>query len=282
MQNPWRCEHELLEGAQVHYCTYLSLTELLGLQWPNASSEMWRGFGHPDEHLFLRINQMFELAFQVHIHELRRVIAALGSEGYDRTCLLLRRVIRWTRFYPGLCALLWTIPPEDYIRFRAQLRPASGEESEAFRIIELLSGMSEDRVYGSARGRIFRYREFLDRPPEKGPEAPKTRLWTPNLSKVAGEPNLYTTFGEVARGWNLPVFYGSSGDERLRGVADLLHEYDEAFTDFRRIRLSTGGSQLAQVLPTETPGLGIKESVIEMAHFFPELWEYKKLHRERG
>ena len=157
------------------------------------------------------------------------------------------------------------------------ITPASGTESESLRVIEILSGMDPERIYGVDHGRPLKYGEFLDRMPAESAEAPKSRLWTERLAQVAAEPNLGTVFDAALSGRDLEWLFSPCGDAALRSLAEALHQYDEGFSNFRWSRMYTASYQIAPNPETDPPSsFSFSESVLSRAHFFPRLWEFKK------
>jgi len=280
----WNCGHELLNPNQVHYCDYISLNPLLDLVLPHASSAKRREFETPDEVQFVVVHQIFELAFCLHQYELRRVIQALDGDDLELAVYLMKRIIQWTEMYSFLVRLLFTMTPGAFESFRELLKPASGAESEAFRAIELLSGIENDSVYAEDRDRQFSFREFLDRTPEQGKSKPKARWWTENLSKIAKEENLAQSFNSLLtrRKTNLiEVLTALDSFSDLRMLANLLYKYESVFIGFRRVHLFVVEYQIGQQGGTgHTSGALYLSSVINRARFFPKLWEWKYAHQK--
>jgi tryptophan 2,3-dioxygenase len=269
----WQCGHDLQDPSQVHYCDYISLGSLLQLLVPHASSAQARGFAHPDEVQFLLIHQMFEIAFQLHIHELRRVIGNVSEGNFADASHGLERVTRLTRLYPSILSMMMTMTPGDFAQFRGKLSPASGAESEASRVIELLSGITEDTPYVSFGGRSYTFRQTLDQAPSAEEGRPKTRWWTPHLSEVANEANLASCF-EAQR-----LVY--SGTQDMGRLEEMLFEYDLSYRRYRLAHLGIAVHQIGTQAGTgHTAGGGYLRSVADTARFFPNLfpdrWEQAK------
>jgi tryptophan 2,3-dioxygenase len=276
---PWSCNHELHDHNQVHYCDYISLEGLLGLLVPHAASEKRRAFEHPDEVQFLLVHQIFEVAFQLHIFELRRLISSLSEGDYKVSIHILQRIVGLTKVYPMILSLMNTMEPEEFAKFRDKLSPASGAESEASRVIELLSGINREAPYMSIHGRVLTFKQVLDQSPAADDyrPRPKTRWWTANLEKVSQEPNLADTFeNELAK-----PEAKTGKDVELARIADLLYQYDLAYRRYRLTHIGVVIRQIGDQAGTgHTDGASYLRSIAETVRFFPTLfperWEEHK------
>jgi tryptophan 2,3-dioxygenase len=119
------------------YGDYLRVPELTALQSPLSSPE-----AH-DELLFIIVQQVQELWFKQLLHELRTIIAALDGGDLLEAIRLLGRVNRLMWLLGEETALLETMPPQEFLRFRGVLSSSSGLESLQFRELELASGLSD-------------------------------------------------------------------------------------------------------------------------------------------
>src|SRR5881296_3764393 len=118
-----RCGHEVSDPEQTHYCSYLRLSELIGLQPPEGELR------HHDELLFIITHQSFELWFRLVLHELKAVIALLGRDNVGYATWLMRRVNQIFRLLVEQIHITETMAPQDFFAFREALSPASGSES---------------------------------------------------------------------------------------------------------------------------------------------------------
>jgi tryptophan 2,3-dioxygenase len=124
-------------GRPLSYATYLKIPELLSLQKPLSSPP------EHDEMLFIIIHQVYELWFRLMIHEVGAVREAALDGKVRKAARLYRRLIEIQRVLLQQIAVLETMTPADFVRFRDHLNPASGFQSRQFRELESLSGMGD-------------------------------------------------------------------------------------------------------------------------------------------
>jgi tryptophan 2,3-dioxygenase len=133
------------EGGRLSYGSYLRLPQLLAQQVPEADPP-----AH-DELLFITIHQAYELWFKQLLHELDDGRdAMLAGESY-RPRLRLQRAHVIERLLIEQVDVLETMTPQDFLRFRANLAPASGFQSVQFRELEFLSGAKDERFLARLR-----------------------------------------------------------------------------------------------------------------------------------
>ena len=267
------CQHILLEPDQVHYCEYLSLGTLFSLVKPNAANAKRRDPLHPDEALFVTVHQVFELLFAQHIFELLRVRDSLCENLFQDAHEILIRVIKLTRHYSLLMGLLGTMSRDHFGMFRGKLAPASGFESEGFRLIEIYSGMREDSPYVVLNDKLYTYREFLDQPPSTHRA---TCLWTPRMTQACSEGSIYDAFRRALTKHDVePESVGHLGHllpRKVRSIALSLAAYEEALLGFRRAHRDIVEYQIGyQEGTARTAGVAYLDSVIVTARLFPDL-----------
>lgn len=224
------------------YSTYLLIDDLLGLQRPLTPDA-------PDELLFIIVHQAYELWFKLILFELGRARDALDTGAPQAASGPVRRVLAVMRVLLAQLEVLETMGPEEFLRFRDPLKPASGFQSRQFRAIEWLAG---ERIWPAfcACAR----RGGLDMPDGDG--APERTRRTDALRE------LYRDHAEAGR-------------SLLHAVAEQLVDLDESISRWRfhhalmaereiGSRAGTGGS----------PGVAYLRSTVEK-RFFPELWELR-------
>lgn len=131
------------------YASYLKLDQLLAAQAPESDKA-----GRPahDELLFIIIHQAYELWFKQILHELEHVAALFSGRIVDDADLskavhASERVVRILQLVVSQIDVLETMTPMDFLEFRDLLVPASGFQSEQFRLIETRLGLSRaDRL----------------------------------------------------------------------------------------------------------------------------------------
>jgi tryptophan 2,3-dioxygenase len=259
------CGHEVSDANQVHYCSYLRLTNLLALQ-PQE-----RDLKHHDELLFIITHQAFELWFRLILHELAAVIDLIEHDNAGYATWLMQRVNQIVRLLIEQIHITETMAPQDFFAFRAALSPASGTESIQYREIEIRSGLRD----------TAKYRPALETPPgAPGSEAPQTRMFTQRLAAAWEQPSLHDAFMGLLRrrGLGVEALYAPLDRSRhhdLFLLAEALLEYDELF-NLWRIHHRT---MVERALSGATKGTGHTTGVryldrtLSYPHFFPELWE---------
>ena len=131
---------ELEEGIEVdlrdrqNYGGYLQLDILLSAQKPLSEP------AHHDEMLFIVQHHVSELWMKLIIHELRAATALLATDQTDSCLKILARVKQIQRQLFEQWAVLETLTPTEYQQFRHVLGPASGFQSQQYRMIEFLLG----------------------------------------------------------------------------------------------------------------------------------------------
>jgi tryptophan 2,3-dioxygenase len=116
------------------YAGYLQLDRLLGAQVPLSDPE------HHDEMLFIVQHQTAELWMRLVIHELSSAIADLRADQIGPCLKKLARVKQIQRQLFEQWAVLETLTPSEYVKFRGVLGTASGFQSLQYRVIEFLLG----------------------------------------------------------------------------------------------------------------------------------------------
>jgi aminocarboxymuconate-semialdehyde decarboxylase len=270
------------QAHQLTYSSYLRVSELLQLQYPQSSPQ------HHDELLFIIVHQTYELWFKELLHDLDAVVKNLREAGaipdsrdevYE-AARLLRRCTEITRVLVEQFTILETMLPTHFLAFRGKLEPASGFQSEQFRELEFLCGLKDEKM--------LRYH----RPT---PEAHA------QLERRLREPSVHDVFFEALRAMGKLAIDKSASereqfDARARAVLSLyrdehsnrdwidvcerLTEFDELVVGWRlrhiqlveRVigtRMGTGGSSGSSYLKLTLD-----------KKFFPELWEARTLLAE--
>ena len=133
------------EGGQLSYSSYLRLPELLAQQVPESSPA-----AH-DELLFITVHQAYELWFKLLLYELDDARDGMLAGDTYRPRLRLQRAHMVERLLVEQVDVLETMTPQDFLRFRSNLAPASGFQSVQFRELEFLSGAKDARYVGRLR-----------------------------------------------------------------------------------------------------------------------------------
>src|SRR5262245_6044653 len=182
------------QGGLLTYGSYLRLPELLDQQVPESTPE-----AH-DELLFITIHQVYELWFQLLLHELTDARdRMLAGESY-RPRVRLERCQTIERVLVSQVDVIDSMTPQDFLEFRTKLAPASGFQSVQFREIEFLSGLKDPRFLDRFRGLTSEEKARLAR------RLDEPSLWDGFLAVLAdaGFPvgsaeKRFTAFATIAR-----------------------------------------------------------------------------------
>ncbi len=119
----------LLYANYLTYWDYIHLDTLLSLQNPKTNI--------PDEEIFIMYHQITELYFKLCLHELNQL---KEKENLDVT-FLIQRVNRINRYFEALITsfniMVDGMDPQQFLKFRMSLLPASGFQSGQYRMIEI-------------------------------------------------------------------------------------------------------------------------------------------------
>jgi len=277
-KNRWQCSHEVLDPKQVHYCRYIGLEALLALARPHIGTGDERDFIHEDEPQFIAAHQMSEIGFALHIQTLGQLIGKIEEEDYPSALKLVERLIVWCGVHGNVMSALNTMEPKKFFEFRDALAPASGAESEQYRIIEILSGIEPEDAYASIRGMDFTYRAFLDRKPEEGENKPKARWWTLRLTELSEGPTVRKAIKAKLQklGIGREELFGDTppAQSSIALLAQGLVGYDKAFRSLRSVHMMVAARQIGTRAGTgHTDGVPYLKSAVDKAQFFPELWD---------
>jgi tryptophan 2,3-dioxygenase len=121
-------------AGRMTYASYLRLDTLLSAQRPVSDP------AYHDETLFIVQHQVAELWLKLMIHELRAAIADLDADHADQAQKKLARVKRIQDQLFNQWAVLETMTPHEYLKFRDVLGPSSGFQSSQYRTVEFLLG----------------------------------------------------------------------------------------------------------------------------------------------
>jgi tryptophan 2,3-dioxygenase len=120
--------------TRLSYGGYLHLEQILSAQHPLSQP------AYHDEMLFIIQHQVSELWLKLMIHELKGAIVYLDADEADLALKVLARVKQVQRQLFEQWAVLETMTPHEYLKFRDQLGPSSGFQSAQYRMVEFLLG----------------------------------------------------------------------------------------------------------------------------------------------
>ncbi len=234
-------------GHHLDYGSYLRIPDLLRLQAPRT--------GHHDELLFIVIHQAFELWFKLLLREMEAARDALLAGDAVGARWYLRRIAAVGGLLVHQIGLLDTMAPQDFLRFRSELSPASGFQSVQFRELEFLGGLPDPG-----------YLERLDLGPEERGRLER-RLneptlrdgWT-SLLQSAGEPSLTEIYADRRHHQDLFL------------VAEDLLDVDQQLVLWRTRHLTMVERQIGTKVGTGgSAGAGYLRTTLHK-RLFPELW----------
>jgi tryptophan 2,3-dioxygenase len=118
----------LFYADYINYWNYIHLETLLSLQTPITNI--------PDEEIFIIYHQITELYFKLCLHELKQI-----SDATDITAeYFAKKIKRINRYFDALIAsfevMVEGMEPQQFLKFRMSLMPASGFQSVQYRTIE--------------------------------------------------------------------------------------------------------------------------------------------------
>jgi tryptophan 2,3-dioxygenase len=256
------------------YAGYLQLDRLLGAQVPLSDPE------HHDEMLFIVQHQTAELWMRLVIHELGSAIADLRADQVGPCLKKLARVKQIQRQLFEQWAVLETLTPSEYVKFRHVLGDASGFQSLQYRVIEFLLGnknaeMLEVFAYDPAAQDRLRavleapslYDEFLRRLARRGhpiPAACVERDWRePHRREPALLPALAAIYDDPEASWE---------DYEL---CEELVDIEESFQLWRFRHMKTVERIIGYKRGTGgSSGVGFLRRALDLT-FFPELLEVR-------
>ncbi|GJL98092.1 MAG: tryptophan 2,3-dioxygenase [Hyphobacterium sp.] len=265
-----------LAGEDVHwtpkdglsYGSYLKLDDILKAQTPITTEH--------DEMMFIVIHQASELWLKLCLHELDAAIDCLQGGEYGPASKMLSRIARIQEQLTQSWAILSTLTPADYLKFRDKLGQSSGFQSHQYRMLEYRLGNKNAamaRVHGDspAADAVRKYLampsiydEALRQLANAGFDIPADRLdrdWTkPYEPSAAVEVAWKAVYTDVETHWQLY--------EIAEKLVDVEHKFQlwrfnhmktvERIIGYRR---GTGG----------TGGVSYLVKALDL-RFFPELW----------
>ncbi|HEX2176858.1 MAG TPA: tryptophan 2,3-dioxygenase family protein [Nocardioidaceae bacterium] len=250
------------QGGRLTYGSYLQLERLLGSQQLESQPP-----AH-DELLFITIHQVYELWFKQLLHEAEAARDAIFAGEAWWAQHLLSRMHVVERVLVHQIDVLETMTPQDFLKFRQQLAPASGFQSVQFRELEFLSGAKDASFVRRFRG--------------------LTEAESARLQRRLEEPTLWDAFVHYVRSRGLAA--ADDGDllASLRTaahdrasyadvwqIAEALLQHDELAAGWRArhvtmvermigAKTGTGGSSGADYLRSRLP-----------MQYYPLLWELR-------
>jgi len=136
----------LLYQRYLTYWDYIHLDTLLSLQVPRTH--------FPDEEIFIMYHQITELYFKLILHEQRQIVDDKSQD----LGIFTEKVNRINNYYKALISsfgiMVRGMNPDQFLRYRMALLPASGFQSAQYRMIEIYATPLELLVHASERDRF--------------------------------------------------------------------------------------------------------------------------------
>jgi len=254
------------------YGDYLAIDELLGLQ-RRVSDEH-------DEMLFIVIHQASELWMRLMLHELHAAMAAIRADQLGPSFKMLARVSRIQAILIESWAILSTMTPADYLKFRHKLGPASGFQSQQYRELEFLMGNKREAFLGPFRHRpeILAHLEDVLAAPALYDEAIRALArhgFAIDPAVLARDPRVsHEAHPSVEAAW-LKIYQNPEAHWELYELAEKLVDLEDAFQQWRFRHLGTVTRIIGHKRGTGgTAGVGYLKRALDYC-FFPELWSVR-------
>jgi tryptophan 2,3-dioxygenase len=206
----------LLYQDYTHYWDYIAVDSLLTLQKPKTLI--------PDEMIFIIYHQITELYFKLSLHELKQIAEAKNNISVQ---FFTDRVRRINAYFKNLAnsfeIMVDGMEPEQFLKFRMSLLPASGFQSAQYRMIEMYA-TSFDRLVAKDKRE-----ELKDKSIE---EQFKYIYWQAGATETdTGNKTLTLTKFEQKYGEELLRLANSNKECNLWAIYESLNETDKQNQD---------------------------------------------------
>ncbi|MFQ6022417.1 MAG: tryptophan 2,3-dioxygenase [Acidiferrobacterales bacterium] len=206
---------ELDLRGRLTYSSYLRLEQLLSAQKPLSDPP------HHDELLFIIQHQTSELWMKLVLHELHAAIAHIKSDNLNPCFKILARIKLIQLQLFDQWAVLATLTPSEYVKFRHVLGHASGIQSPQYRAIEYILGNKDRAIL-----EVFRYDPAIYR----------------ELEQILHSPSIYDEFLRhlhrqgyavpdecVERDWSLPYQRNEKLIPVFKQIYESPHDHWDAY-----------------------------------------------------
>lgn len=256
--------HPDSQARDLTYSECLKLATLLKVQEPLTET------AEHDEMLFRTVHQVYEMWFNQVLFELTdardRMLA--GETYHARHRLDRCHVIQQVLVHQF--DVIDSLPPQDFLTFRAKYSPASGFQSVQYREIEFLSGLKDplyvERVTGLTLEELGRLKRRLNEP----------TVWDGFLA-VLRHAGFATGTEEQRSETYLTIARNRDRHGALWALAEALIEHDQAWMIWRGRHVAMVERQIGTKPGTAgTAGAAYLRSRLPL-RFYPELWEVRSL-----
>ena len=260
--------------GKLDYRTYLQLDTLLDAQRPLSSPE------HHDELLFIIQHQTSELWMKLIIHELTAAMAWIRQDQLEPTFKILARIKHIQSQLFNQWAVLATLTPTEYLEFRHVLGPASGFQSDQYRMIEFLLGNKDAkalRVFGHLPDTLAQlegalaqpsiYDEFLRFLHRQGMPIPAERVERDWSKPYEAHDDVVAVFRSI---YNDPSSHWDAYE-----MAEKLIDVEEQFSLWRFRHMKTVERVIGHKVGTGgSSGVSFLQKAV-FIRLFPELWDVR-------
>ncbi|PSR04617.1 MAG: tryptophan 2,3-dioxygenase [Bacteroidetes bacterium SW_11_45_7] len=274
----------LLYQDYLRYWEYINLDVLLSLQQPRTS--------FPDEKIFILYHQITELYFRLMLHAMEQV----AKQEELNAALLKKQLRRLISYVDNLInsfeIMIDGMEPDEFMKFRMALLPASGFQSGQFRMVETASTDFINLVHPQDRAKLSENSSFEDILEHHYWKKGATELATgkKTLTLTQFEEKYDQTFLQMAKDYkdkNLYAAYRSLSENERNDeeLIELMRTYDLKMRvhwplmhyksaarylqkDQEDIK-ATGGTNWQQYLPPKN------QRII----FFPGLWTEEEIDK---
>jgi tryptophan 2,3-dioxygenase len=258
----WQDAHFGEQGGRLTYGDYLQLSGLLDAQVPESDPA-----AH-DELLFITIHQVYELWFKLILHELTDARDRLLTGEIYLPRVRLERCLAIQRVLVGQVDVIDTMTPQDFLRFRNKLSPASGFQSAQFREIEFLSGLKDPTYLQRFRGLSDIEQARLNRRLEE------PSVWEAFLMSLEKAGFAVGTYEDRIASL-LTISRDREHHGRFWDLAETLVAHDQAWSLWRARHVLMAERQIGTKAGTGgSAGGAYLRSRVEL-RFYPELWELR-------
>ncbi len=262
--------------SRIDYESYIKVRELVDLQKPESSPVVH------DEFLFIITHQAYELWFRMMTIEVQKLSVDIEQDKLSSFHDSIVRLVKIQKLLNQQLDILETMTAHEFNIFRDHLRPASGFQSDQFRLLEIRFGLRKKSVMKYFESKKKIHDAFLN-----AIQQPSVYdLWTGYLARLGfqvPEDVANRNYREEYAGNNkmqetiLEIYKKRSEYYPLVQAMEAMIDFDESFALWRYrhvlmvqrmigVHRGTGGSSGYQYLSTT---LSLR--------FFTDLWQVRNL-----
>ncbi len=142
--------------SRLDYESYIRVRDLVSLQKPESSPVVH------DEYLFIITHQAYELWFRMMALETKELCREIEQDRLSRFHDSINRLVKIQKLLNQQLDILETMTAHEFNIFRDHLRPASGFQSDQFRLLEMSFGLRKESVLKYFERKKDIHATFLD------------------------------------------------------------------------------------------------------------------------